>query len=734
MKKNFLFIALICCALSVCAQSKLSTYTRSFLLDARLETRDNRLDTQETRSEARDAEMISAFVHFNEGIDVALLEAYGVVVESQFETLNLVTATIPVAQLERLAEEDAIRYIEMATPLYPQLDVAHKESGLNLVHAGTDQTTRPFLGKEVIVGIVDYGFQYTHPAFFNADGTASRIERVWEQETSMGTRPDGYNYGKEYVYFSDLEKQKYDSQVDNIGHGMHVAGIAVGSHNQYSCGYGGVAPESRVLLVSYRMNQVSTSLANAVEYIFKYADEVGRPAVINMSLGQQTGPHDGTSTLDRVLDELQGPGRIICGAVGNDAKRKLHMMKEFTETDTVARSIADFYYKTQRKATIDMWGEFNKNFELKAVVYDADNDTVLYQSESFSTAAATAKSFYGIVKGEDGKTNVVNVKFTITTETNTLNQKPHILFIPNVLTLPEGNIYVGFELKTKDGGVVHAWADGQTAGLTNKELEGWIDGDNQYTVNEIGGTGKRIISVGAYTTREHEKFKQTIGERCTFSNIGPTADGRLKPQILAPGSAIVSSVSNSQQVMSSSTAFIEAESVQFNGDKHYYGYMDGTSMATPYVTGVIATWLEHNWELTPEEAADILAQTARNDEFTGSDLPNNEMGYGKIDAYRGMLKVLETFVGVEDVERAGAMMLYPNPTSGAFNVGFVRESRDVRVSVYGANGQLIMMEEVGDVYAGQDTEFVLDGVMNGAYIVKVEGEAVNEIFRLLLVK
>ena len=69
MKKNFLFIALICCALSVCAQSKLSTYTRSFLLDARLDTRDNRLDTQETRSEARDAEMISAFVHFNEGID-----------------------------------------------------------------------------------------------------------------------------------------------------------------------------------------------------------------------------------------------------------------------------------------------------------------------------------------------------------------------------------------------------------------------------------------------------------------------------------------------------------------------------------------------------------------------------------------------------------------------------------------------------------------------------------------
>lgn len=720
MRKNFLFIALICCFVGVFAQSKLSNYTRSYLLDTEYET--------------RNVEMVSAFVHFNDAIDVALLEKYGIVVESRFESLNLVTAAIPAIQLESLAEEDAIRYIEMATPLYPQLDVAHKEVGMDLVHAGTDQTTRPFLGKEVIVGIVDYGFQYTHPAFFNADGTASRIERVWEQETSMGTRPDGYNYGKEYIHFSDLEKQKYDSQVDNIGHGMHVAGIAVGSNNKYSCGYSGVAPESRVVLVSYRMNQVSTSLANAVEYIFKYADEVGRPAVINMSLGQQTGPHDGTSTLDRVLDELQGPGKIICGAVGNDAKRKIHLMKEFTEIDTVVRSFADFYYKSSRKVTIDMWGEFNKNFEIKAVVYDADNDTMLYQSESFSTATATAKSFYGLMKGEDGKTNVVNVKFTVTTEVNALNQKPHIMMIPNVLTLPEGNVYVGFELKSKDGGVVHAWADGSTGGLTNKELAGWVDGDNQYTVNEIGGTGKRIISVGAYTTREHEKFKQTIGERCTFSNIGPTADGRLKPQILAPGSAIISSVSNSPQVMSSTSAFIEAQSVQFNGDKHYYGYMDGTSMATPYVTGVIATWLEHNWDLTPEEAADILAQTARNDEFTGSNLPNNEMGYGKIDAYKGMLKVLELYVGVEDVERAGAMMLYPNPTSGAFNVGFVRESRNVRVSVYSANGQLLMSEMVGDVEPGRDCEFVLDGVMNGAYIVKVEGEAVNETFRLLLVK
>ena len=409
------------------------------------------------------------------------------------------------------------------------------------------------------------------------------------------------------------------------------------------------------------------------------------------------------------------------------------MSKVFTEEDTLGRSIADFYFKSMRQVTLDMWGEVNNNFEIKALVYDADNDTILYQSDYFSTADAVGKSFFGLMKDKEGK-NVVQVKFTVTTEISPLNQKPHIMFIPNVTKLPEGNVFVGFELKSKDAGIVHAWADGQYGGLSNKGLEGWIDGDNQYTVNEIGGTAKRVISVGAYTTREHEKFKETLGHRCNFSNIGPTPDGRIKPNILAPGSAIVSSITNSPQVMPNTTAFIEAASVKYNGDTHYYGYMDGTSMATPYITGIIATWLEHNWKLTPEEAMDILAETARTDEFTGSELPNNEMGYGKVDAYKGLLKLLELYTGVEDVERAGAMMLYPNPTSGAFNIGFVRNSENVDVKVYGINGQLIMSEYVGSVTSGMDSQFNLGSIENGAYIVKVSGENINETFRLLIVK
>ena len=114
MRKILYLFLLFACSLTAYTQNKLSNYTRAYLLGAE--------DTRREVKGEKEASQVSAFVHFNGAIDVALLEQYGVVVESQFESLNLVTATIPVSQLEELANEDAILYIEMATPIYPQLD------------------------------------------------------------------------------------------------------------------------------------------------------------------------------------------------------------------------------------------------------------------------------------------------------------------------------------------------------------------------------------------------------------------------------------------------------------------------------------------------------------------------------------------------------------------------------------------------------------------------------------
>ena len=210
MKKNLFLVIMSICSIMAYSQSKMSNYTRSYLLGADNVRREVQGD--------REVSTISAFVHFYEAIDLTLLEQYGVVVESEFETLNLVTATIPVDKLVLLAEEDAIRYIEMATPLYPQLDVAHNETGVNLVHAGTDQSTRPYLGSNVIVGIVDYGFQYSHPAFYNSDASASRIVRVWEQETSNGLKPAKFSYGREYTNIAELLNRKFEEINTNKFH------------------------------------------------------------------------------------------------------------------------------------------------------------------------------------------------------------------------------------------------------------------------------------------------------------------------------------------------------------------------------------------------------------------------------------------------------------------------------------------------------------------------------------
>ncbi len=130
------------------------------------------------------------------------------------------------------------------------------------------------------------------------------------------------------------------ARVDTEGeyHGSHVAGIATGADKK--SGYHGVAPDADIVFVSFGQNSVD--IPNAVKYIFDYAESVGKPCVINMSLGSHMGPHDGTSTIDRFFDSVVGPGRILVGAAGNEGGKRLHVHKTFTEDDKTLKTILGF--------------------------------------------------------------------------------------------------------------------------------------------------------------------------------------------------------------------------------------------------------------------------------------------------------------------------------------------------------------------------------------------------------
>lgn len=193
---------------------------------------------------------------------------------------------------------------------------------------------------------------------------------------------------------------------------------------------------------------------------------------------------------------------------------------------------------------------------------------------------------------------------------------------------------------------------------------------------------------------------------------------------------IVSSVPNTSAV-TGSDGFKEVNVTEVDGKKNYYTYMQGTSMAAPYVTGTIATWLEANPELTYDEIMEAFENTAIRDGYYGNEMPNVKFGYGRINSYLGLLYVLGLSTSVNDVEMPASMMIYPNPTSGAFNVGFTRDDSNVTVMVYAMNGQLVYSRTLGSVVAGEDVQVALDNVDNGAYVVKVQGDAANETYSIV---
>jgi subtilisin family serine protease len=161
---------------------------------------------------------------------------------------------------------------------------------------------------------------------------------------------------------------------------------------------------------------------------------------------------------------------------------------------------------------------------------------------------------------------------------------------------------------------------------------GFVAGDSQKTLT-IPGTARRVITVGSYVTRNEwaSRYGRTfhldktpISSISSFSSLGPTADPSTtgeKPDLMAPGQLIAAPLAAGSNTVAQSGAIDQNFTV-----------MQGTSMSAPHVAGTVALLLELNPELTPEEAKQILVETATTDgQFDGS-TPNDRAGFGRLNA------------------------------------------------------------------------------------------------------
>ncbi len=587
-----------------------------------------------------DKKIVSAFVKVSEVFDNNELQDLNLHINSKAG--NIFIIEIPIDNLSSLAALENVEYIEIGHKVLPKLDNALSDTWVDWVHDGYN-LSQPYTGDSVIVGIIDCGFDYTHPMFYDSLYSEYRISRVWEQEDITGPPPTGFSYGTELVGKSTILNNKCSDSFGN--HGTHVAGIAAGSGSSLCSLYKGVAYNSEIILVSYKSESLATfhtNVADGISYIFNYADSKGKPAVINMSLGSHIGPHDGTSLFDEFCDNIVGKGKILVGAAGNEGYRALHLDYTFETQDTVFSFVEfpDSANNNNGYTFIDIWGEENKDFTIAVNIYNTNADEFADWTKYISTA--NDSTFNDNLKG------ICPILISVE-HSNPQNNKPHIYveFDKSAQDEPGDSCdYILLELIGKNTTIIAWCSQSGEAVFTDKNYSNVINGDSQCTIGEIGGTGKSVISVGAYNSKnsftnyqdETYDFSFDVGDIAYYSSLGPTVDGRIKPDIAAPGSVVVSSVNSFDDEYNSANKYT-VDNVNIGEHYWWFAIMEGTSIASPMVTGIIALWLEAKPELTPNEIKFYMPNNTWTDYYTGT-VPNNTWGYGKINAHE-TLKALE---------------------------------------------------------------------------------------------
>ncbi len=657
------------------------------------------------------------------------------------EAGDFFTALIPIHSLENIFSVNGVVTVEIAEKVHSTMDNARILTNVNQVHAGTS-LPQAYTGNGVVVGVIDGGFDYTHPNFRNLNTQQTRISRVWEQN-GITTTPAAY--GTEYVGSTAILNRMRD-KID-ASHGTHVTGIAAGSGGILNSPYKGVAYESEIVLVSHSSTIPefifgdNTKVLDGINYIFNYSNNINKPSVINLSLGSHVGPHDGSSAFDQMCNSLVGNGRIIVGAAGNEGSDKIHTLKNLSQGNSQFSFIRfpNSNLPTSGTEYVDIWGEVGNNFEVAVNVYNV----VTNQFESYTqyVNTATNNSLNTTIYDNDTSSSPDPCIISITTESvNQYNNKPHATIIINNNQQDDISRFILLEIRSNTG-IVNTWLandkNGIFSNLTeyNLNIAGITDGNTNMTVGEIGGTGNSIISVGAYTSKntwtslngQNQNNSNIFAQIAYFSSKGPTADGRIKPDITAPGSNISSSVSRFDS--NYTTTSTNTVSGLTDGTNNWlFGMMQGTSMSAPIVTGIIALWLQANPNLTVSQIKTILQNTSITDSYTGigSAIPNNTWGRGKINAYAG-IQYINQFLNVDTFNNINPFIVYPNPTSSKI---FITSKEYIGTyEIYNTLGQKVKEGNLNSVL--DQVELDLSTLQNGMYVMCFKSEKLNKSIKIV---
>ena len=531
---------------------------------------------------------------------------------------TLMIASVPVSRLFDVTTNPAVQFIQAAHVWKPMLDAS-----VNAVKGTQTRNAYRVTGKGVVVGIIDTGIDFTLKDFMlTADSTRTRVLYYWDMTVAApGLPPKGFEAtGGVEIDSTDINRiiqgtRPQVSHFDFNGHGTHVAGIAAG--NGGGTAFVGLAPDADLIVVNATRDNASFSSADvitALQYINAKAQALGKPWVVNMSLGAVGGPADGTSAESQAIDAIVGPGiprKAVVVAAGNDGGKRVHSRVTLNNDPQLLLS-RRFTAEADDQILVQLWSQIRPNDIAKLHVTITGPDTTFGPVSGFPAVTHDQR---------DGTISVAS--------------SPH----PYILTGSDIETLVAIAVKQRGTWTVSVRGD---KGEGSGNVDMWLfngnfidsDGDDAFLNGQPAST-KNAITVGSFVTKSSwisagnffQSSTTPVDAASTFSSPGPSRDGRQKPEISAPGEWIASGFSFASSV--DGTHLLQDLTHRVNA---------GTSMAAPHVAGAIALSFQEADKrgLLPDaqQVRDALMSSADVDVNTGS-VPNIKWGTGKlnVDAY-----------------------------------------------------------------------------------------------------
>lgn len=716
MKKNFIVLMVSLLATAAMAQLKeIPADTRLYL-----QTLEAINQKAYARSMNKDVHLREAklFISCASSADTKAVEQHlkTIGAKPQGTIGRYILVSTPVGLVDRIANIKNVTYISKSPSASLKTVVSKEVTGVSKIHAGSNGLPQAFTGKGVVVGVIDQGFDLAHPTFKDAEGNL-RIKSFYVpgMKHIEGKEPiktlDGTELGG--VAFNTPEEILAIGTDNQSGsHGTHCASVAAGSTFDWA---GGMAPEADIVLCPIGMsklndeddsteddgddieatyNDLAYRLMQGILYIRDFAQREGKPFVVTMSLNSHDGPHDGTSTVSSMMNDMALKNCNMTLATGNEGGNLCYANHTFADKDTLNTIVMG---NTRAYAYTRKPGDIS--FQLG--IFDLPTRKEVWRSASLSSANGGCSLMLYLDKeivdnpvNEDIRSHLATV-MNGAIYINVGHQEDGRACL-KLQTLGDASTAIMvFHITCPENNTLDIWGDGSTSfqgrvlgdyytdGTSDVSMGDWCTGGSILTVGSWIAKLDYVNSKGETAHDFYTEYNKGLGYYSPFSSYGVDMAGHHHPFVSTPGSMIIAASNHFDPRYNPETAD-DVAAKDANG--YAWAAMSGTSMATPTAAGIIALWLEAKPTLTYQEIKETIVASATKDEFTEADPIH--YGCGKMDAYKGLLHVLGLTSSLPELSQHQPQGVTFRMNGGQLFIEGVEDGTPIRI--YTTDGRLVV--------------------------------------------